>query len=65
MNQSSGSDNLSCVEAGCSDAYLVDYLFELNGYLIIKGAVGAEDIAEMNAWADAHWHYMDLSLIHI
>ena len=76
MNQSISSEvpaDLSCVQAGCSDTYLVDYLFELNGYLIVKGAVSGEDIAEMNAWANAHWEYMDgtrrgghgLSLIHI
>lgn len=62
MNQSISSEvpaDLSCVQAGCSDTYLVDYLFELNGYLIVKGAVSVEDIAEMNAWANAHWEYMD------
>ena len=42
------------VAAGCDDTYLIDYLFELNGYLIIKGAVSAADLAAMNAWADAH-----------
>ncbi len=48
----------SAVAAGCDDTYLIDYLFELNGYLVIKGAVSAADLAEMNAWSDAHAHYM-------
>jgi hypothetical protein len=52
----------SIVEAGCDDQYLIDYLFELNGYLIIKGGVGAADLAEMNAWAEAHWQYIDKAL---
>lgn len=45
------------VDVGCEDDYLIDYLFELNGYLIIKGGVAAADIAEINAWAEAHWDY--------
>ena len=50
------------VAADCKDTYLIDYLFELNGYLIIKGAVSAADLAEMNAWAHAHAHYTDQPL---
>jgi len=49
----------SIIEAGNTDTYLADYLFELNGYLVIKGGVGATDIAEMNAWAEAHWSYLE------
>jgi len=41
------------------DEYLVDYLFDLNGYLIIKGAVSSADLAEMNQWVDGHWNYVD------
>jgi hypothetical protein len=41
------------------DPYLIDYLFDLNGYLIIKGAVAQRDLDEMNAWVDAHWDYVD------
>ena len=50
------------VAVDCDDEYLIDYLFEVNGYLIIKDAVAAEDIAQMNAWADAHWDYMEKTL---
>ena len=50
------------VAADCKDTYLIDYLFELNGYLIIKGAVSAAALAEMNAWAHAHAHCIDLPL---
>jgi hypothetical protein len=49
----------SIIEAGNTDTYLADYLFELNGYLVVKGGVGAADIAEMNAWAQAHWDYLE------
>lgn len=40
------------------DEYEVDYLFELNGFLILKGAVARADVAAMNAWADDHWDYV-------
>ena len=49
----------SIIEAGNTDTYLADYLFELSGYLVVKGGVGAADIAEMNAWAQAHWDYLE------
>ena len=42
--------DIPIVTADCNDESLIDYLFDLNGYLIIKGAVAPEDIAEMNAW---------------
>ncbi|MBN63014.1 MAG: hypothetical protein CME20_16790 [Gemmatimonadetes bacterium] len=57
-----GTADTPAVAAGCDDTYLIDYLFELNGYLIIKGAVSAADLAAMNAWADAHAHYVDQPL---
>ncbi len=41
------------------DEYLIDYLFDLNGYLIIKGAVAPEDLNAMNRWVDDHWDYVD------
>ena len=30
-----------------------EYLFDLNGYLVLKGAISADDVAEMNATYDA------------
>jgi hypothetical protein len=47
------------IDAKCTDTYMADYLFELNGYLIVKGAVAAPDLAEMNRWAENHWDYLD------
>lgn len=41
------------------DEELIDYLFELYGYLILKQAVAPADVASMNDWADAHQHYME------
>ena len=32
------------------DEQLIDYLFELYGYLILKEAVAPADVAEMNRW---------------
>lgn len=52
-------NDISSIDAGCEDTYLADYLFELNGYLLIKGAVSPTDLAEMNRWADDHIHLMD------
>ena len=62
MTTAASSTDTSTIDAGCDDEYLIDYLFELNGYLVIKGGVAAEDLAEMNAWADAHWDYLDRSM---
>ncbi len=45
------------VNAGEKDEYLVDYLFDLNGYIILKEAVGRGDLEEMNQWVDDHWSY--------
>jgi hypothetical protein len=33
----------------------IDYLFDLKGYLVLKGAVSRADLAEMNLWVDDHW----------
>ena len=32
-----------------------DYLFDLRGYLVLKGAIARDDLAEMNRWVDGHW----------
>lgn len=47
------------IEAGETDEYLVDYLFDLNGYLVVKNAIAAGDLHEMNQWVDAHQEYVD------
>jgi len=49
--------NLPIVTAD-TDPYEVDYLFELNGFLILKNAVAREDVATMNSWVDHHWDYV-------
>jgi len=41
------------------DDKLTDYLFDLNGYLILEGAIGQEDLVEMNKWVDDHWDYVE------
>ena len=33
--------------------YEADYLFDLHGCLILRGAVGAGQLARINAWVDA------------
>ena len=38
---------------------LQDNLFDLQGYLLLEGAVSAEDVQEMNGWVDEHWEYVD------
>lgn len=40
------------------DEQLNDYLFDLNGYLILEGAIDPEDLAAMNQWVDDHWDYV-------
>ncbi len=32
-----------------------DYLFDLQGYLVLKGAIAKDDLREMNQWVDDHW----------
>ena len=46
------------MDAGTSDKNL-DYLFDLRGYLVLKGAIGRDDLAEMNRWVDDHWSYVE------
>lgn len=36
-----------------------DYLFDLQGYLILRNAISKEDLAEMNQWVDDHWAYVE------
>jgi hypothetical protein len=47
------------IEAADQDEYLADYLFDLNGYLVLKNAIAPKDLREMNQWADDHWDYVD------
>ncbi len=47
------------VDATEKDEYLVDYLFDLNGYIILKNAIAAQDLQEMNQWVEDHWDYVD------
>jgi hypothetical protein len=47
------------VDANEKDEYLADYLFDLNGYIILKNAIAPEDLREMNQWAEDHWSYVD------
>lgn len=51
--------DIPTITPDCEDTGLADYLFELNGYIVVKGAVSPADIAEMNRWADSHWEYLD------
>ena len=38
---------------------LQDYLFDLQGYLLLEGAVSSEDVQTMNGWVDDHWDYVE------
>lgn len=46
------------INADETDEYLADYLFDLNGYLILKCAIAPEDLKAMNQWVDDHWEYV-------
>lgn len=37
----------------------LDYLFDLQGYLVLKGAIAKSDLAEMNSWVDDRWAYVE------
>jgi hypothetical protein len=37
----------------------LDYLFDLHGYLILRGAIAQADLREMNRWVDDHWEYVE------
>ena len=41
------------------DQEFQDYLFDLQGYLVLENAISEEDLEEMNAWIDAHWAYVE------
>lgn len=41
------------------DQKLTDYTFDLQGYLLLEGAISDDDLAEMNGWVDAHWDYVE------
>ena len=36
-----------------------DYLFDLQGYLVLKNAIAETDLREMNQWIDDHWSETD------
>ena len=40
------------------DNNIQDYLFDLQGYLILKNAISATDVREMNQWIDDHASYV-------
>lgn len=37
----------------------LDYLFDLQGYLILRNAISSADLQEMNGWVDDHWSYVE------
>ena len=41
------------------DQEIQDYLFDLQGYLILENAIAKNDLDKMNAWIDAHWAYVE------
>lgn len=41
-----------------TDPELVDYMFDLHGYLILEQALAPGDLQEMNQWIDDHWSYV-------
>ena len=43
---------------GTSNDRELDYLFDLQGYLVLPGALAAGDLAAMNRWVDDHWSYV-------
>ncbi|HIM56001.1 MAG TPA: hypothetical protein EYM39_04785 [Candidatus Latescibacteria bacterium] len=47
------------IPRGCDDEYLIDYMFDLNGYIIFKGALDPDDLNEMNGWVDDHQDFVD------
>ena len=47
------------VPRGCDDEYLIDYLFDLNGYIIFREALEPDDLREMNNWIDDHQDFVE------
>jgi ectoine hydroxylase-related dioxygenase (phytanoyl-CoA dioxygenase family) len=41
------------------DQEQLDYLFDLQGYLILENAISEEDLNKINGWIDAHWEYVE------
>ena len=41
------------------DQEIQDYLFDLQGYLVLENAISKDDLKEMNGWIDAHWDYVE------
>ena len=41
------------------DQEIQDYLFDLQGYLVLENAISKDDLKEMNTWIDAHWEYIE------
>ena len=41
------------------DDKLLDYLFDLQGYLVLEGVISEGDLKEMNGWVDDHWGYVE------
>ena len=41
------------------DDQVQDYLFDLQGYLVLKNAISAADLHEMNQWIDDHASYVE------
>ena len=46
------------IDAQNPDEQLADYMFDLNGFLIMRNAVDPADIDVMNQWVDDHWDYV-------
>ena len=46
------------------DQEVADYLFDVNGFLILRNAVDQKDVAAMNQWIDDHWDYVRRSDAH-
>ena len=36
-----------------------DYLFDLQGYLVLENAISEADLNEINRWIDDHWSYVN------
>ena len=41
------------------DQKLRDYLFDLQGYLVLEKAIAPSDLAIINQWIDDHWEYVE------
>ena len=41
-----------------TDPELVDYMFDLHGYMVLDQAIAKQDLDEMNQWVVDHWSYV-------